>query len=121
MKENKKQQHNPTSLLHQLFCTDIVIIIIFVLGGHTLAYGGSQARGRIGVTAASLYPATATPDPSHVFDLQHSSWQHQIINPLSKARDQTHNLKVPRWIRFCCATMGTPCTDIIYKLVMKKR
>ena len=29
--------------------------------------------------------ATATPDLSHVFDLQHSSWHCQILNPLSKA------------------------------------
>ena len=31
--------------------------------------------------------ATATPDPSHVCDLHHSSRQCQILNPLSKARD----------------------------------
>ena len=33
--------------------------------------------------------ATATPDPSYVCDQYHSSQQHQILNPLSKARDQT--------------------------------
>ena len=38
------------------------------------AYGSSQARGQIGATAAHLH---------------HSSWQHRILNPLSKARDQT--------------------------------
>ena len=31
--------------------------------------------------------ATTTQDPSHVCDLHHSLWQHQILNPLSKARD----------------------------------
>ena len=36
--------------------------------------------------------ATATPDPSHVCDLYHSSWQLQIFNPVSKARDRTHVL-----------------------------
>ena len=35
---------------------------------------------------------TATPDPSHVFDLRHSSQQHQILNPLSRTRDRTHIL-----------------------------
>ena len=30
------------------------------------------------------------------------------LDLLSKARDRTHNLKVPSWIHFCCATMGTP-------------
>ena len=34
--------------------------------------------------------ATATPDPSLVCDLHHSSQQLHILNPLSKARDQTH-------------------------------
>ena len=32
--------------------------------------------------------ATATRDPSHVCNLQHSSQQHRILNPLSKARDR---------------------------------
>ena len=32
---------------------------------------------------------TAKQDPSQVCDLHHSSWQHRILNPPSKARDQT--------------------------------
>ena len=48
--------------------------------------------------------ATATPDPSRVCDLYHSSRQCRILNPLSKAG----NLIVPSRIRFCCTTMGTP-------------
>ena len=52
--------------------------------------------------------ATATPDPSLVFDLHHSSRQCQIFNPLSKARDRTRNFMVPSWIHFCCGTRGTP-------------
>ena len=27
--------------------------------------------------------ATATPDPSCIYDLHHSTWQHQILNPLN--------------------------------------
>ena len=42
--------------------------------------------------------ATAMQDPSHVCDLHHSSQQCQIVNPLSKGRDQTHNLMVPSQI-----------------------
>ena len=30
--------------------------------------------------------ASATQDPSCIFDLHHSSWQHQILDPLSEAR-----------------------------------
>ena len=33
--------------------------------------------------------ATAMQDPSHICSLYHSSQQHRILNPLSKARDQT--------------------------------
>ena len=57
--------------------------------------------------------ATAVRDPSCVCDLHHR-WQtslrsltHWILNPLSKARDQTHNLIVPSQIHFHCATTGT--------------
>ena len=52
--------------------------------------------------------ATATPDPRHICDLHHSSWQCRILDPLIKARDRTHYLMVPSWIRFHCATKGTP-------------
>ena len=36
--------------------------------------------------------ATATQDLSLICDLQHSSAQHRILNPLSKARDRTRVL-----------------------------
>ena len=52
--------------------------------------------------------ATAMPHPSRICNLHHSSRQHQILNPLSEARDQTRNPMVPSRIFFCCTTMGTP-------------
>ena len=42
--------------------------------------------------------ATATKDLNHVCNLQHSSWQRQILNPLIEARDRTRNLMLPSWI-----------------------
>ena len=67
---------------------------------------------RLGVKSELQLPAyttaTATSDPSHVWDLPHSLWQCQIPNPLSEAGDRTHNLMIPSWIRFCCAMMRTP-------------
>ena len=67
---------------------------------------------RLGVKSEIQLPvyttATATQDPSRVCDLHHSSWQHQILNPLSEARDRTRHPMVPSWIRFCCATRGPP-------------
>ena len=32
--------------------------------------------------------ATATLGPNSICDLRHSSWQHQILNPLSEVIDQ---------------------------------
>ena len=44
--------------------------------------GNSQARGRIGAEADG--PADATQDP------RCSSWQHQILNPLSETGGSSH-------------------------------
>ena len=35
---------------------------------------------------------TAIPDPNLICDLRHSSWQLQILNPLSEVGDGTHIL-----------------------------
>ena len=56
------------------------------------------------VLATATATATATWDPSRVCKLHHNSWQHQILNPLREARDQTQNLMVPSQICFHCAT-----------------
>ena len=48
------------------------------------------------------------PDLSLICDLRHSLRQHRILNPLSEARDGTHNLMVCSRIHLCFATMGTP-------------
>ena len=53
------------------------------------SYGSSQTRGQIRTASASYTTATATQDPSYVCNLHHSLRQHQIVNPLSKARDRT--------------------------------
>ena len=52
--------------------------------------------------------ATSTPDPSCIRDLHHSSWQRQILNLLSRAKDQICTLIDTSQIDFCCTTRGTP-------------
>jgi len=49
---------------------------------------------RLGVKSGLhlLAYTTATPVPSHVCNLHHSSWQCWILNPQSEARDGTHIL-----------------------------
>ena len=56
-----------------------------------MAYGGSQARDLIGAYTRAI----AMQDPSLICNLHHSSQQHRIFNPLSRARDGTCNLMVP--------------------------
>ena len=46
--------------------------------------------------------------PNRVCDLHHSSWQHLILNPMSKARDRTCILMDPSQVHFCSTTMETP-------------
>ena len=68
--------------------TRYIFFFFFVfLGPHPGAYGGSQARGQIGAVAASLHHSQSYARSSHVFDLNYSSWQHWILNPLSEAKD----------------------------------
>ena len=50
---------------------------------------------------------TATPDPSLIGDLYHSSWQCWILNQLSRARDRAHVLMDTSWVCYCQATTGT--------------
>ena len=52
--------------------------------------------------------ATATPDPSRICDLHHSSRQLRILNPLREARDRTRLLMDAHQIRLRYATAGTP-------------
>ena len=76
-----------------LFC-----FVLFLLFRATpAAHRGSQVRGRIETTAYAT--ATAMWDPRRFCDLHHSSWQRQILNPLSKARDGTLILTDPSWDR----------------------
>ena len=54
-----------------------------------MAYGNSKARGQIGLKLQAYTIVMTTPDLSSICELCCSLWQHQILNPLSEARDQT--------------------------------
>ena len=91
-----------------LICICFYLFFSCIFRATPTAYGGSQHRGLIGTVSANLARATAIPDSRRLWNLQHSSQQRQILNPVSKARDQTCNLMVPSQICFPWATMGTP-------------
>ena len=78
-----------------IFLIYFILFLVFCLfRASSVAYGGSQTRGRIGAVASSPHHTTAVQDPSCICNLHHSSKQCQILNPLSGARDQT-------WVCYC--------------------
>ena len=87
--------------------TNILFLILILFYFVFLPFLGPLLRHmevpRLGVKLELQPPtyitATATWDPSQVCDLHHRSRQRRILNPLSKARDRTHNFMVPSWIR----------------------
>ena len=84
---------NDTQTTMQVFC----FVLLFKTAPEV--YGGSQAKGQIGATAAGLPTATTTQDPNLVCALYHSSQQHQIFNQMSKARHWTRTLMDPSQVR----------------------
>ena len=61
-----------------------------------VAYGDSQARGLIRAVAAGLRQSHSNTGSEPRLQPTPSSRQRRIINPLSKGRDRTRNLMVPR-------------------------
>ena len=99
-----------TALVSSHQGTPSCFYFIFCLFRATLmAHGGSQARGRIGATAAGLHHShsNARSEP-HLRPIPQLTAT-RILNPLSEARDRTCVLMDARQIHFCCATLGTPC------------
>ena len=89
------------------------LITTHVLGGVFLGLHLQHMEVlRLGVQSGLQLPAyttaTATPDPSWVCHLHHSSGQLWILNLLSEARNGTRNLMVPSQSCFRWAMMGTP-------------
>ena len=71
----------PFSNYFHLPATAILIFFFFFLGLH---------MWHMEVPGLGVYTtATATRDLSRICDLHHSSWQHQVLNPLSEARNRT--------------------------------
>ena len=63
-----------------------------------------------GLQLPAYATATATRDPSRICDLKHSSWQHWILDPLSRARDGTHILMDASQVHYRWAMTRTPKT-----------
>ena len=63
-----------------------------------LVYGIPRLQVKSELQLLAYTTATAMPDLSHVCSLHSSSWQCRILNPLSRARDQTNGLMDTSWV-----------------------
>ena len=73
-----------------------LLYVCFLVFGLFRATPTAYGSPRLGVQSKLKLPAyttaTATPDPSCIFNLLLSSRQHHVLNPLSEAWDQTRVL-----------------------------
>ena len=82
----------------KFICFNIYIYIF--LGLHSQHMEVPRLGAELELQMPAYATATAAQDPSCVCNLHHSSCQHQMLNPLSKARDPTCSLMDVSWIRF---------------------
>ena len=90
----------------------ILLLLFYFLGLHL--WHKEVPKLEVESELQLLAYVTATLDLSHVCNLHHSSQQHWILDPLSKARDQTRILMDTNQIHGSGATVGTP--QAVYSL-----
>ena len=101
-------------------CDFFLFFFFLILGLHPWHIGVPKLGVQSELKLPAYTTATASqsnPDLSQICNLHHSSRQHQILNPLSKARDQTCVLIYASQIRFCLATTRTPKNVISYLIL----
>ena len=100
----------------------IICFFVLLLRDTPMAYRGSQARGGIGATAASLcHSLSNTGSELGMHPTPQLTTLPETLNPLSEARDRTHNLMVTSQIQFLCTTTGTPAFLFVILLVCVHR
>ena len=97
-------------------CEWDIYIYTFAFQGCTHNIWKFQARGQIGATAFGLRHCHSNSGSKPCQRPTPRSWQCWILNPLNEAHDWTCILMDTSQIRFCWATMGTPCLSYIYWL-----
>ena len=73
-------------------------LVFFFLGPHPQHMEVPRLGIELELQLLGYTTATATPDPSRICNLYHSSGQCQILNPLSHDRDRTLILMDTSWV-----------------------
>ena len=84
----------------QIFVKQSFNFFFYFLGLHPQHMEVPRLGVQLELQLLAYTTATATSDPSRVWDPHHSPRQCQILNLLSKARNRTRNLMVPSLIYF---------------------
>ena len=79
-------------------CVCVCVCLFAVSWAASMAYGGSQARGPIRAMVTGLRQSHSNAGSKPRLQPTPQLRQRQILNPLSKGRDQTLNLMVPSQI-----------------------
>ena len=85
-------------------------VYIVLLGTHSWHMEVPRLWVKSELQRLAYTTAIARPDPSCLCNLYHSSQQHGILNPLSKARDQTQVLMDTSRVHYRWAITGTSKT-----------
>ena len=88
-------KHSSSGAAHMLSMLVYLFTYFCFLGLHPRQMEVPRPRVESELQPPAYVTATATPDPSHVCNLHHGSWQLRILNPQSEVRDQTHILMDP--------------------------
>ena len=85
-----------------MFSPRLIILLsnffFFFLGPHPWHVEVPRLGVEVELQSWAYGRVTAMPDLSHICDLHDSSWQNQILNPMSKARHRTYILMDTRFI-----------------------
>ena len=92
----------------------MIIIIILFFTAAPAAYEVPRLVVKSELQLQAYPTATATPDLSYIYNLHHSLWQHQTLNPLSKARDWTNIIKDTIWSSLSTKPQREPQELLLY-------
>ena len=100
------------------FCSFLFLFVFVFLGPHLrhLEVPRLRVKLELQLPAYTHSHSNTGSEPSRVCDLHHSSGQHQILNPLSQARDWTCILMKASQICFHWTSMGIPINSFDFEI-----